>query len=252
MANSTTLAGKTAIVTGGSRGIGFACAEALAARGARVVITSRTQAAADEAAASAQGEIVGFEAHLLDQEATQACMAFALERFGSVDILLNNAASNPAYGPVIDQDHGRFMKTLEANVWGPANWTRAAWSAWMEDHGGVVINNASLGGLMVGRDLGVYHSAKAALIHLTRHLALELAPRVRVNAVAPGIVRTRLAEALWKEEEGRVAAATPLGRIGEPSDIAGAVAFLASDDAAWIPGETLLIDGGQLMTSPLT
>jgi NAD(P)-dependent dehydrogenase (short-subunit alcohol dehydrogenase family) len=121
----------------------------------------------------------------------------------------------------------------------------------MQEHGGTIVNTASVGGLVVGPNLGVYHASKAALIHLTKQLALELAPKVRVNAVAPGVVRTRLAEALWKEHEAAVSAVTPLGRIGEPSDVASAVAFLASDDASWITGETLVMDGGQILASSM-
>jgi NAD(P)-dependent dehydrogenase (short-subunit alcohol dehydrogenase family) len=243
------LEGRTAIVTGASRGIGLACARALAARGAGVVLTSRHQEAADAAAAEIGEGAAGFAAHVLDQEAGEACARFAIERFGSVDILVNNAGTNPAFGPIVDQDNGRFMKTFEVNVWGPALWTGILWRAWMQEHGGTVVNTASLGGLAVGPDIGVYHASKAALIHLTHQLAFELAPKVRVNAVAPGVIRTKLAEALWREQEGEVAAATPLGRIGEPEDVGKAVAFLASDDSSWITGETMLIDGGQIMTA---
>lgn len=241
---------RTAIVTGASRGIGLAIAEALAAAGANVVLTSRTQDAADLAAGSLGSErAVGYGAHATDEEAAAACIEFALARFGSVDILVNNAGTNPAFGPVISQDHARFAKTMDVNVWAPILWTQLAWRAWMADHGGAVINTASVGGMAVSPDLGIYHTSKAALIHLTKQLALELAPTVRVNAIAPGIVRTRLAEALWKEDEDRVAGVTPLGRIGEPSDIAGAVTFLASDRASWITGTTLVIDGGQLLAT---
>ena len=138
----------------------------------------------------------------------------------------------------MDQDHARFAKTMESTCGHPILWTRLAWRSWMADHGGAVINTASVGGIAVSPDLGIYHTSKAALIHLTKQLALELAPKVRVNAVAPGVVRTRLAEALWKEDEDRVAGVTPLGRIGEPADIGGAVAFLASDRArAGSPGD---------------
>jgi NAD(P)-dependent dehydrogenase (short-subunit alcohol dehydrogenase family) len=246
------LTGRTAIVTGASRGIGLAIAEALVAGGANVVLTSRKQEAADAAASSLGSEqAVGFGAHATDEEAAAACVDFAVQRFGSLDILVNNAGTNPAFGPVVDQDHGRFMKTLDVNLWAPALWSGLAWRAWMQEHGGTIVNTASVGGLVVGPNLGVYHASKAALIHLTKQLALELAPKVRVNAVAPGVVRTRLAEALWKEHEAAVSAVTPLGRIGEPSDVASAVAFLASDDASWITGETLVMDGGQILASSM-
>ena len=244
------LTGRTAIVTGASRGIGLAIAEALAEAGASVVLTSRTQEAAELAASSlGSARALGYGAHATDGSAAAACVEFALERFGGIDILVNNAGTNPAFGPVVDQDHARFAKAMDVNVWAPILWTQLVWRAWMADHGGTVINTASLGGLAVSPNLGVYHTSKAALIHLTRQLALELAPTVRVNAVAPGVVRTRLAEALWKEREAQVAAATPLGRIGEPADIGDAVAFLASDRARWITGETLVIDGGQILSA---
>lgn len=246
------LSGRTAIVTGASRGIGLAIAEALLADGANVVLTSRHQEAADTAASALGSErAVGYGAHATDEEAAAACVAFAVQSFGSLDILVNNAGTNPAFGPIVDQDKGRFMKTLDVNLWAPALWTGLAWRAWMSEHGGTVINTASVGGIAVGPNLGVYHASKAALIHLTKQLALELAPKVRVNAVAPGVVRTRLAEALWKEHEDAVSAVTPLGRIGEPSDVASAVAFLASDRASWITGETIVMDGGQLLASSM-
>jgi NAD(P)-dependent dehydrogenase (short-subunit alcohol dehydrogenase family) len=247
---SADLSGRTAIVTGASRGIGLAIAESLVAAGASVVLTSRHPEAADEAAGPLGERAAGFGAHATDEDAAAACVAFAIERFGSLDVLVNNAGTNPAFGPVVDQDHGRFTKTMDVNVWAPVLWTGLAWRAWMREHGGTVINTASVGGLVVGPNLGVYHASKAALIHLTRQLALELAPKVRVNAVAPGVVRTRLAEALWKEHEEHVSATTPLGRIGEPPDVGSAVAFLASDGASWITGETLVIDGGQILGSP--
>jgi NAD(P)-dependent dehydrogenase (short-subunit alcohol dehydrogenase family) len=247
------LSGRTAIVTGASRGIGLAVAEALLAGGAGVVVTSRRQEAADAAAASLGSDrAVGYGAHATDEQAAQACVDFTLQSFGSVDILVNNAGTNPAFGPVVDQDHGRFAKTMDVNVWAPILWTGLAWRAWMREHGGTVVNTASVGGLVVGPNLGIYHASKAALIHLTKQLALELAPKVRVNAVAPGVVRTRLAEALWKEHEAQVAGVTPLRRIGEPADVGSAVAFLASDDASWITGETLVMDGGQILGTAIT
>jgi NAD(P)-dependent dehydrogenase (short-subunit alcohol dehydrogenase family) len=241
------LTGRTAAVTGASRGIGLAIAQALAAAGANVVLTSRSQEAADAAAARVGGTAVGVGAHVLDEEAARRCVELTLERFGSLDILVYNAGTNPAFGPVIDQDHGRFAKTFDVNLWAPVLWTGLATRAWMGEHGGAVVDTASVGGMAFEANIGLYNASKAALIHLTRQLALELSPKVRVNAVAPGVVRTKLAEALWKEHEQAVTASTALGRIGEPADIASAVAFLVSEAASWITGETMVIDGGQLL-----
>ncbi|WP_333773393.1 SDR family oxidoreductase [Streptomyces sp. IBSBF 3136] len=245
------LTGRTAVVTGASRGIGLAIAQALAAAGADVVLTSRSQEAADAAAARVGGTAVGVGAHAVDEDAARRCVDLALERFGSLDILVNNAGTNPAFGPVIDQDHGRFAKTFDVNLWAPVLWTGLATRAWMGEHGGAVVNTASVGGLAGEANIGLYNASKAALIHLTKQLALELSPKIRVNAVAPGVVRTKLAEALWKENEQAVSASMALGRIGEPADIASAVAFLVSDAASWITGETMVIDGGQLLGDAL-
>jgi len=238
------LDGKVALVTGGSRGIGLASAAALAAAGAKVVVTSRRPEGATVAAAGLGDRVVGFAAHVTDEVAAQDCVDFALRHFGRLDVLVNNAGTNPAWGPLLDQDHDRFSKTFDVNLWGPLLWTRLAWQGWMEQHGGSVINVSSVGGLHPGPNLGIYHAAKAGLIHATRHLALELAPQVRVNAVAPGVVRTRLAEALWKDREVELAAATPLRRLAEPADVGDVVAFLASDASRWITGETIVVDGG--------
>lgn len=238
------VSGKTAIVTGASRGIGLATAQALASAGANVVLTSRKQLSADEAAAQITGSAVGVAAHAVDEEAARRCVDLTLEKFGSIDILVNNAGTNPAFGPLIEQNHGLFTKTFDVNLWAPVLWTALATKAWMGEHGGSVINIASVGGLAHEAGLGVYNTTKAALIYLTKQLAMELAPGIRVNSVAPGVVRTRLAEALWKDHEQELASVIALNRIGEPDDVASAIVFLASDAAAWITGEIMVIDGG--------
>ncbi|MBO0866670.1 MAG: SDR family oxidoreductase [Mycobacterium sp.] len=245
------LTGRTAIITGASRGIGLAIAQRLAEAGANIVLTSRKQDSADSAAAQVGGDAVGVAAHAVDEDAARRCVDLTLDRFGSVDILVNNAGTNPAYGPLIEQDHGRFAKIFDVNLWAPLLWTSLVVKAWMGERGGVVVNTASVGGLHFGPNLGLYDTTKAALIHVTKQLALELSPRVRVNAICPGVVRTRLAEALWKEHEDPLSATIALGRIGEPVDVAGAVAFLVSDAASWITGEAMVIDGGQLLGNAL-
>ncbi|MGI5421964.1 SDR family oxidoreductase [Actinomadura luteofluorescens] len=246
--SSPSLHDRVAIVTGASRGIGFAVAAALHRRGARVILTSRSEEAARAAAARLGAGAVGRAAHAADRDAARSCVESAINDHGRLDILVNNAGTNPAYGPLVDLDHARFAKTMDVNLWAPILWTSLAVKAWMGEHGGAVVNTASVGGISVAENLGAYHASKAALIHLTRHLALELGPKVRVNAVAPGVVRTRLAEALWSEHEERIAASAPLRRIGEPEDIGDAVAFLVGDGARWMTGETVVIDGGQLLT----
>jgi NAD(P)-dependent dehydrogenase (short-subunit alcohol dehydrogenase family) len=244
---STQFSGRTAIVTGGSRGIGLAIAQRLAADGANVVLTSRKQESADAAAVQVGGNAIGVAAHATDEDAARRCVELTLDRFGGIDILVNNAGTNPAYGPLIEQDHARFAKTFEVNLWAPLFWTSLAVKAWMAEHGGAVVNTASIGGMHQSPQMGMYNATKAALIHVTKQLALELSPQVRVNAICPGVVRTRLAEALWKDHEDAVSGVTALGRIGEPPDVAAAVAFLVSDEASWITGETMVIDGGQLL-----
>jgi NAD(P)-dependent dehydrogenase (short-subunit alcohol dehydrogenase family) len=248
---SLDLTGRTAVITGASRGIGLAIAQRLADAGANVVLTSRKQESADAAAAQIGDKALGVAAHAVEDDAAQRCIDLTLDRFGSVDILVNNAGTNPAFGPLIDQDHGRFAKIFDVNLWAPLLWTSLAVKGWMGEHGGAVVNTASIGGMAFEANLGLYNTTKAALIHVTKQLALELSPRVRVNAICPGVVRTRLAEALWKEHEQALSASTALGRIGEPADVADAVAFLVSDAASWITGETLVIDGGQLLGNAL-
>jgi len=242
------LDGKTALVTGASRGIGAAIAAIYAAAGANVVLSSRKVEALDEVAATLPREnVMTFAANAGEPDQAEACVQATVERFGAVDILVNNAATNPYMGSSIDIDLGRYDKTFQVNLRGPLVWTQAAWQATMRDHGGVVINVASIGGIRGERGIGIYNTTKAGLIHLTETLAADLAPGVRVNALAPGLVKTYFARALWEPAEEAVAATVPLRRLGEPEDIAQAALFLASDFASWITGHTLVVDGGALI-----
>jgi NAD(P)-dependent dehydrogenase (short-subunit alcohol dehydrogenase family) len=234
-------------VTGASKGIGWAVAYRLAEAGASVMLSSRKQAALDGAAATLPGVVATFAANAGDADGAQACVEATVRRFGSVDILVNNAATNPYFGPTIDVDLGRFDKTMQVNLRGPLVWSQAVWRAGMAQRGGSIINVVSIGGLRHGAGLGVYNVSKAGLVHLTRVLASELGPGVRVNAVAPGLVKTDFARALWEGAEDAVAAGLPLRRLGVPDDIAGTVLFLASDLARWVTGQVLAVDGGALV-----
>lgn len=198
---SLDLTGRTAIITGASRGIGLAIAQQLAAAGAHVVLTARRQEAADEAAAQVGDRALGVGAHAVDEDAARRCVDLTLERFGSVDILINNAGTNPAYGPLLEQDHARFAKIFDVNLWAPLMWTSLVVTAWMGEHGGAVVNTASIGGMHQSPAMGMYNATKAALIHVTKQLALELSPRIRVNAICPGVAQSRR----WANDQERKA-----------------------------------------------
>jgi len=238
---------KVAIVTGASRGIGEATAAQFLASGARgVVITSRREENLAEASGrlGEPDRLLAVAARADSETDATATVTAAIDRFGSCDILVNNAGTNPAAGTLADVDLGAVRKTWEVNQLGPLLWAREVWRGYMSEHGGAIVNVASVGGLRPGPVIGAYNVAKAALIHLTNQLAMEYAPGVRVNAVAPSVVRTRLAAALWEGVEDHTAAAHPLRRIGEPEDVAAAIMFLVSDAASWITGVTLPVDGG--------
>jgi len=243
------LDGKVALVTGASRGIGRAIAAAYAGAGASVMLSSRKQDALEATAAEIGGDTAVFAANAGEPDQVAACVAATMDRFGAVDILVNNAATNPYMGRPIDIDLPRFDKTWQVNYRGPVVWCQEAWRAWMAERGGVILNVASVGGMSVEPAIGHYNVTKAALIHLTRTLAADLAPMVRVNAVAPGLVKTDMARALWEPAEAAIAARMPLRRLGEPDDIANAALFLASDLASWITGHTLVVDGGGMLGS---
>ena len=241
------LEGKVALVTGGSKGIGKAIGMRFADAGAKVMLTSRKQEGLEAAAAEMPGEVDVFAANAGEPDQAVACVDATMERFGSVDILVNNAAANPYMGPTMGIDLPRYDKTWQVNLRGPLVWTQRVWEVSMKERGGTVINVASVGGLSVETTIGIYNTTKAALIHLTKIWAAELAPQVRVNAIAPGLVKTDFARALWEPTEERLARHTPLGRLGEPDDIGKAALFLASDLASWMTGHTLVVDGGALI-----
>lgn len=241
--------GKVALVSGASRGIGYAIAERLVADGARVVITARKEAALKEAAdALGTPDQVRFVAGSAEQpESRQAAVAAAVSAFGSIDLLVNNTGINPVYGPLIDIDPVAARKIFEVNCLAALDWIRLARQAGMGGRGpGAVVNVSSIAGLRPSTGIGFYGATKAMLSFITSQLAVELAPGIRVNAVAPAVVKTRFATALYEGREEAVAKGYPMGRLGEPGDIAGAVAFLLSEDAAWTTGQTLVVDGGHL------
>ncbi len=243
--------GKVAIVTGASRGIGEAVAvEFLRSGAAGVVITSRRpenlEGAQERiAAATGAGEhLRTMVARADDADHADATVRRAIDEFGACDILVNNAGTNPAPGALAEVDLGALEKTWTVNQLGPVLWARSAYNLWMREHGGSIVNVASVGGMRPTAVLGAYNISKAALIFTTQQLAFEMAPGVRVNAVAPAVVKTRLSEALWVGGEEAAAATHPLRRLGEPEDVANAVVFLSSEAASWITGVVLPVDGG--------
>ena len=245
--------GKVALVTGGSRGIGLSIARRLVDEGAKVAVTARKPealAAAVEALGGAD-HAIGVPGKADDPEHQAAAVDALIAAFGRLDLLVNNAGINPAPGPLLTADLGAVRKTFEVNVIGALGWIREAHRAWLGEHGGSVVNVASVAGLAPSPGIAAYGATKAALINLTEQLAIELSPGIRVNAVAPALVKTVFATALYEGREERVSAAYPLGRLGLPQDIAGAVAFLGSADAAWITGHTMVVDGGVTLNAGL-
>ena len=244
------LSGRVALVTGASRGIGSAIAEALAEHGAQIVLSSRKQADLDSEAERINvlypEQATAIAAHAGRQDDLERLVQAVMERFSRIDILVNNAATNPYMGPVLGAEPSAWDKTFEVNVRGVFLLTKLVYEASMESHGGSIVNVASTGGLKPGIGLGVYNITKAAVIMLTRQLARELGGKVRVNAVAPGLIKTRFAEALWGNQEilDRILSFNPMGRIGLPEEVASAVLFLASDAASYVNGEVLVVDGG--------
>ncbi|MEU1204579.1 SDR family oxidoreductase [Nocardia sp. NPDC005825] len=246
----TRFEGKTAIVTGASRGIGLGIAQRLVDEGARVVITARKQEALDEAVAALGGPDKALAvAGRADDVAHQAeTVKRAVDTFGSADLLVNNTGINPVYGTMMQLDLEAARKIVEVNCLAALSWVQQAYGAWMKDHGGAVVNVSSVAGIKPAPGIGFYGASKAMLTHITQELAVELGPDIRVNAVAPAVVKTKFATALYEGREEAIAATYPLKRLGVPEDIASVVAFLLSADSAWLTGQLLVVDGGITLT----
>ncbi|MCS6845741.1 MAG: glucose 1-dehydrogenase [Caldilineales bacterium] len=247
------LANKVAIITGASRGIGQAIAEAYAQAGAAVVLTSRkleNVGPVAEAIRAAGGRALALAAHAGDPAAAEAVVQAALAEFGRVDILVNNAATNPHFGPLLTAEASHWDKIMEVNVKGYFFAAKAAVPAMQAQGGGKIINMASIAGINPGPLMGVYSVSKAAVIMLTKALAAELAPaNIQVNAIAPGFIKTKFSAALWSNPalSQAIQQLTPAGRIAEPAEVVGAALYLASDLSGFTTGSVLVVDGGYLL-----
>jgi NAD(P)-dependent dehydrogenase (short-subunit alcohol dehydrogenase family) len=259
LTGSADLMGRAALVTGASRGIGFAIATELLRRGASVTITARKPdelaAAADkliaDAAGGDAGRVLAVPGNAGSPESREEAVAKTVEAFGSLGILVNNTGINPVYGSLVDADLDAVRKIFDVNVVAALGFVQLAYRAWMGEHGGAIVNLASVAGLRSTGVIAAYGASKAALIRLTEELAWQLGPGIRVNAVAPAVVKTKFATALYAEGEDKVSAAYPMKRLGTPEDVAALVGFLVSDAASWITGETVRVDGGILSTGTL-
>ncbi|MGW1160449.1 SDR family oxidoreductase [Streptomyces sp. NPDC002513] len=244
------LSGKVALVTGASRGIGYGVAEAFVARGDRVCITGRSEDALKEAVDRLGADrVIGVAGKAHDEAHQAVAVQRTMEAFGRVDFLVNNAGTNPVFGPIADLDLNVARKVFETNVVSALAFAQRTWHAWQKDNGGAIVNIASVAGLSASPFIGAYGISKAAMMNLTMQLAHEYAPLVRVNAIAPAVVKTKFAQALYEGREAEAAAAYPLGRLGMPADIGGAAAFLTSDQSDWITGQTLVVDGGMFLNA---
>jgi NAD(P)-dependent dehydrogenase (short-subunit alcohol dehydrogenase family) len=249
------LEGKVALITGGSRGIGESIAKAFGQSGAEVAIASRKLEGLNEAAERLRKDgitVEPFACHTGKTEEIDALIEEVIARFGRIDVLVNNAATNPHFGPIVTADDAAFDKTFEVNTKGYLNMAKAVARHLVDRNApGSIIHVASVMGLAAAPLQGIYGMTKAAVISMTRTLAMELGPSgIRVNAIAPGLVETRFAAAIVKNRDlvEREAARTPLGRYAQPDEIAGAALYLASDAASYVTGHTLVVDGGRSIT----
>lgn len=251
------LTGKVAIVTGASRGIGEAIARAFAAAGASVLLCSRKIEGVEAIASSIRdsgGDAVAVDCHTGHREQVQALVERAIETWGRLDIVVSNAATNPHFGPLIDSDEKQWDKTFEVNVKGYFWLAQAAVPHMERVGGGSIINIASVAGLQPATAMGIYSISKAAVIAMTKQLAQELGPfNIRVNALAPGLIKTRFSSALWDNDmiSEKIIGGTPMGRIGSVEEVAGAALYLASELAAFTTGTTIVMDGGSLVNAVL-
>lgn len=239
--------GKVAIITGASRGIGLAIAKRYAEAGMKVVISSRKQESLESVAAEISGDVTPIAAHNGDKAALQALVAKTIEVYGGVDVLVNNAATNPHFGAMLEAEDSMWQKTLEVNIMGNIWLTQAAVKSMRERGGGKIINVASVNGLRPGSMQGVYSVTKAGVINLTQTLAMELATdQIQVNAIAPGLIQTKFAQAIWDNETlmAHIVERTPMQRIGQPDEIAGIALYLAAPASNFTTGQTFVVDGG--------
>jgi len=244
------ISGKVAIVTGASRGIGQAIAETFASAGVKVVLASRKQDSLEEVAKNIReqgGETLAVAAHNGDKDALQSLVRTTVDSYGAVDIVVNNAATNPHFGPLLNAEDSMWEKTLQVNLLGNFWLSQAVVPIMRDQGGGKIINVASIAGLRPGHFQGIYSATKAAVISLTKTLAIELgSDNIQVNAIAPGLVKTRFARALWDNEDilNEVLLRTPAGRIGIPEDMTGVALFLASPASDFTTGGVFVVDGG--------
>ncbi len=249
------LTGKSAIITGSSRGIGRAIAEAMADQGAQVTISSRKPGPCQEVAAAinakhGEGRAIAVPANISSKEELQALVDATNDAFGKVDIVVCNAASNPVYGPMSELDDAGFHKVLQNNIVSNHWLIQMVAPQMRERKDGAVIIVSSIGGMKASTVIGAYNISKAADFQLARNLAAELGPdNIRVNCIAPGLIKTDFARALWENPENaeRIEKGTPLRRIGDPEDIAGAAVYLASRAGAYMTGQALVVDGGSVI-----
>lgn len=252
------LEGKVAVITGASRGIGRAIAQCFAQAGAQVVVSSRklenVQTVADEIVA-AGGQALALQAHVGQPEDVAALVARTVETFGRLDIAVNNAATNPHFGPLLSADEGQWDKILDTNAKGVFRVCKAVAPQMEAQGGGKILNLVSIAGLRPSPGMGLYGISKAAIIALTQILAVELGQaHIQVNAIAPGVIKTRFSQLLWQTPQiaGPILAGVPLGRFGEPEDVAGLALYLASSAADYVSGAVFVVDGGLNVAAALS